>query len=352
MAFVYEINGQRVEFEKEPTQADIDEAAASLAPVSNATNQSIEQSAEIDKAIRTGAEALSVPVTAAAYGNPTGAAELGQVAKAAISPYASGVGQGLKSTADIYKTRPLLSSAVEGLGLATIGVPPIAVAQQGISALDKYQAVKQGLAAASQQLSQGAPQELLNAKGELVVKPETMQSYKAMQDTIRNTDPALSKKITDTFGLKTGGSGNNAVRSFLNSAEGQAKMAANPQFAQAAQAYLKTVPTYAEQAMKVVSPALKGTARVLGPVGNALAVYDAGQMARETELGSRLAQGQGQQAESAFRNMNIQYGNAMTPQEAQNVLANGSARDIAAFGGRDRLNMAVRVQAAKRIIGQ
>jgi hypothetical protein len=30
MAFIYEINGQRVEFEKEPTQADIDEAARSL----------------------------------------------------------------------------------------------------------------------------------------------------------------------------------------------------------------------------------------------------------------------------------------------------------------------------------
>lgn len=30
MAFVYEINGQRVEFEKEPTEADIDEAARSL----------------------------------------------------------------------------------------------------------------------------------------------------------------------------------------------------------------------------------------------------------------------------------------------------------------------------------
>ena len=32
MAFVYEVNGQRVEFEKEPTEADIDEAARSLGP--------------------------------------------------------------------------------------------------------------------------------------------------------------------------------------------------------------------------------------------------------------------------------------------------------------------------------
>ena len=128
-------------------------------------------------------------------------------------------------------------------------------------------------------------------------------------------------------------------------------MAANPQFAQAAQAYLKTVPTYGEQAMKVVGPALKGTARVLGPVGNAMALYDAGQMARETELGSRLQQGQGQQAEAAFRNLNAKYGNAMTPQEAQAVMESGSQRDIAAFGGADRLKQLIRQKAAQRVIG-
>jgi len=75
-------------------------------------------------------------------------------------------------------------------------------------------------------------------------------------------------------------------------------------------------------------------------------------MARETGLGQRLAQGQGQQAEQAFRNMNTQYAGPISPEEAQNVLAAGSARDIASFGGRDRLNLAVRMQAAKRIIGQ
>lgn len=34
MAYIYEINGQRVEFEKEPTEKDIDEAAKNLTPVS------------------------------------------------------------------------------------------------------------------------------------------------------------------------------------------------------------------------------------------------------------------------------------------------------------------------------
>ena len=60
-------------------------------------------------------------------------------------------------------------------------------------------------------------------------------------------------------------------------------------------------------------------------------------MARDTELGSRLAQGQGQQAEQAFRNINTQYGdafrNTVTAQQARDILASGSTRDITAFGG-------------------
>jgi hypothetical protein len=43
MAFVYEINGQRVEFEKEPTDADIDEAAASLGAAPADTTSGAEQ---------------------------------------------------------------------------------------------------------------------------------------------------------------------------------------------------------------------------------------------------------------------------------------------------------------------
>jgi hypothetical protein len=71
-------------------------------------------------------------------------------------------------------------------------------------------------------------------------------------------------------------------------------------------------------------------------------MYEAGQMARETELGSRLQQGQGQRAEQAFRNMNTQYGGPISPQEEQNVMANGSQRDIQAL---------IRRKAAQRVTG-
>ena len=339
MAFVYEINGQKVEFEKEPTEADIDEAAKSMGSTPASEGDVAKQAAQ----------------TIAPAGMLTGATgfdELGQVIKAGASPYMNASGEALKKTAQIYKAMPIVAPAIDVAGTALFGAPPIAMSQQAMGAYEKYGAIKEGAKAVSQQLSQGAPKELLNAAGELTVKPETMKTYSAMQNTLRGADPTFSKAITDAYGLKTGGGGNNAVRTLLTSAEGQAKMAANPAFAQAAQEYLRTVPTYGQQAMKVVSPFIKGALKVAGPAATALNVYDAGQLARETELGSRLQQGQGQQAEAAFRNLNTKYGNAMTPQQAQNVMDSGSQRDIEAFGGSDKLKQLIRQKAAQRVIGQ
>ena len=112
------------------------------------------------------------------------------------------------------------------------------------------------------------------------------------------------------------------------------------------------VPSTMQKVGSVAGPIARGAGKVLGPAGMAMNVYDAGQMARETELGSRLAQGQGQSAEQAFRNLNTKYANAMTPVEAQNVLASGSQRDIEAFGGQDRLKQLIRQKAAQRVLGQ
>lgn len=93
----------------------------------------------------------------------------------------------------------------------------------------------------------------------------------------------------------------------------------------------------ASKVVQMSAPVLNTVGRVAGPVGAAMNLYQAGETARETQLGSRLAQGQGQQAEQAFRNLNVQYGdafrNTVTPQQAQDILASGSTRDITAFGG-------------------
>lgn len=93
----------------------------------------------------------------------------------------------------------------------------------------------------------------------------------------------------------------------------------------------------ASKVMQMAAPALNTAARVAGPAGAAYNLYEAGQMARETELGSRLAQGQGQSAEQGFRDLNVRYGNVfqntLTPKQAQDILASNSKRDIESFGG-------------------
>lgn len=282
---------------------------------------------------------------AAMYG-PTGFDELGQVVKAAVSPYASASKEALSKTAQIYKAMPMLAPAIDAAGVATLGFPPIAGGQQAIGALDKYSAVKEGAKAVSQELSKGAPG-VTPVKG--LPTFETIGPYTEMRSA---ATPEFSKKIQEAYGLKTGGGGNNAVKALLASAEGKAAMEASPELAAAAQKYLQAVPGVGSQAMKTISPFLKGAGKVLGPAGMAMNLYDAQQMAQESQLGQRLQQGQGQSAEQAFRNLNTKYGNAMTPQEAQAVMASGSQRDIEAFGGADRLKQLIRQKAAQRVLGQ
>ena len=104
MAFIYEINGQRVEFETEPTAADIDEAARSLgsapqtqqgaspslAPqaisaVANTVSQMAAQAPEAMNAVRSGVQALgNMPAQQAVRG----AIDIGSV-MAGHPPYAS-----------------------------------------------------------------------------------------------------------------------------------------------------------------------------------------------------------------------------------------------------------------------
>lgn len=106
-----------------------------------------------------------------------------------------------------------------------------------------------------------------------------------------------------------------------------------------------------QNTMGVVAPVLNTAARIAGPAGLALNTYEAGQMARNTQLGERLAQGQGKSAETAFRQMIPQtstksgsWTDSITPDQARAALANGSARDIQALGGSEFLR--------KRALGQ
>jgi len=290
--------------------------------------------------------AVAPSVTGYGYAGPSGMKELGQAAKAGATPYLNIAKEGFDKTAALYKARPIMAPLVDAAGLATVGFPPIAGGHQVMGAYDKLKAGGQGLVGVSQELSKGE---------------QTKDAYNAMKRALYKNDPAgFGKVLTNEYGPFAGGekapgAGNNAVRSMLNTAEGKAAMAANPEFASAAQAYLKTVPTYGQQAMKVVSPLLKGAARVAGPVGMAANLYEAAPYLEKAgpELSSGAAQGR--MADAQRMMLNRPTPAPLTPQEASNLLQSDDARTINIYGGRASLEAlvksGVRQKAASRVLG-
>jgi len=280
-------------------------------------------------------EVMAVP--AGFIGGPTGMKELGQAVYKSAQPFVSAVGEGLTKTAQVYKNNPIMGPAADIAGTALFGVPPIAGAQSAMSLVDKVKAGKEAATIFGQQMSQGAPKEMLNAAGELITRPETVRPYFLMKQA---ADPKFAEKITEAYGAKIGGGGNNAVRALLNSQEGMAARYANPQLAAMADAYLKVVPTYGQQAMKVVAPFAKGALKVAGPVGMAYNMYEA--QPYLAQAGPELNSGRAQDRIKQAQQMNPGYGAPISPQEEQNVMASGSQRDIQAL---------IRRKAAQRVIG-
>jgi hypothetical protein len=307
MAFVYEINGQRVEFEKEPTEADIDEAAKSL-------GQKPEK--QIEDVAQQAAQALA---PAAMYG-ATGLPELAKTALTAAEPML-GVGKGVIQG---YKNNPV--GAVADAVLLHGGMPPVFGGVKTAEGL--YNTYKTAKEVGS------------NFNNMLSALPETArQDFYKVVDQLKPADKTRLMELAEKKGA-------NALKSF------QLPDYIGPKAAQTFGQLQSQVPSTMQKIGSVAGPIARGAGKVLGPAGMAMNVYDAQQMAEQTQLGQRLQQGQGQSAEAAFRNLNTKYGNAMTPVEAQNVLASGSQRDIAAFGGEDRLKQLIRQKAAQRVLGQ
>ena len=329
MAFVYEVNGQKVEFDREPSDADIDEAARGLGAPAPADAKGADDLA---------ASAAQTAASAGMSMGPTGLKELGQAGMAAAKPLAQA---SVGPVAAAYKAYPVLAPAVDALGLATVGVPPVAATQSAMGMYDKYKGAMEAGKEVSKFTSQGAVTTAPTGSA----YPETVPGFREMQ----KANPAVAQKLSEVY--QTGG-GNNAVRAWLAGPEGQAAMK-DPRFAAAAEQYAGKVPGVMGQVGRVAGPVLKGAAKALGPVGMGMNLYDAGQMARETQLGQRLAQGQGQGAEQAFRAGPVQnyQGPQLAPQEAQNVLQSGSQRDIKYFGGEDQLKQMIRKKAAEKVFG-
>lgn len=133
MAYVYEINGQRVEFDKEPTDADIDEAARNLAAQPTTDASSL--------------YGLAAPaVTGYGYSQPTG-----------LKPLAQGAGQlagqGLKAIA----ARPLLTNIGDVAGVVSHGVPYGSIARGAVQAATANPAQAADVLAKGMEIARQAP---------------------------------------------------------------------------------------------------------------------------------------------------------------------------------------------------
>jgi hypothetical protein len=165
--------------------------------------------------------------------------------------------------------------------------------------------------------------------------PEQVSAYRDLNARIKQLDRGFSDQMGDIL-RDTRGGGNKVLEFLKNVPE---KIAQDPKFQQRLQAFQEAMPSGLQQAGRVAAPVLRTAARVAGPVGMAMDIADASQFAHEAELGSRLASGQGRNAQQAFRNMarTQQYG-GLTPQE-QAILE------------QDRIDQDIRRKAASRVLG-
>lgn len=255
-----------------------------------------------------------------------------QAVKDTLAPFKQAIPQTLaqyKGPAGGYKAFADLAVPTFTGGL----VPPPTASIEALKTLPKvYEAGQQSMGVLGEKLSR--PDFGPYKQGGAF--PEAVSAYRDLRATAGKIDPAFSAQMKTA--LDTGG--DRAVKKLLANAPDALK--ASPEFMAQANRFTQAMPSTMQQMGRVLGPVARGAARVAGPVGMGMSLYDAGQMTRETNLGSRLGQGQGQRAEQAFRNMNTQYGGPISPQEEQNVMASGSERDIQAL---------IRRKAAQRVLG-
>lgn len=227
---------------------------------------------------------------------------------------------------DLYQTYKTAGPAIVDVGAMALGspVPPYATVEAVKGAGNVVKGAAEGFNTASKLASQFA-------------EVADTQKYFDLWNKLKEVDPGIEKKVSQLYKSSGGG---NAVRNWLTtSAEGQAFLA-NPQTARVAESYLGALPSKMEQAAKIAGPALRGAAKVLGPLGTAYNVYEAGQFAQESELGQRLAEGEGQYAPRAYRDLTLNRNVSQyqpSPQEAANLLASGDPRTVQMYGGAQAL---------------
>lgn len=235
-----------------------------------------------------------------------------------------------KATVGAYRAAPW-KIAADLATTSVTGVPVFGVAGTAENMAAKGQAVKDAMAEISKLASQTEP--VIDAAGK-----KSWPAIDAYREMWKSASPEIQEKLSSMF--KHGGAGPNELKSFLLSPEGQELMKNDARFAAGATKYLEEVPGFFKQAGRLVAPPLRIAGKVLGPAAFGYDLYQAGQLARETQLGERLAQGEGQFAPNAARNLTLNTnvsGYQPSPQEAANLLASGDARTIQMYGGAPRL---------------
>jgi hypothetical protein len=270
-------------------------------------------------------EAVQTALPAVTPVAPTGIGQMVKEVGGAISPYAKGA---VTAATAGYRAHPLLTPLVDAIGIGTMGTPVASLYNSAMGAADQFGRAKGAAQDVGKVLSQS---NMIQSPVTGMPYPESVPAFRDMQ----RAAPEFAKRLSEVYQK---GGGNNAVKALLASPEA-AEFMKNPAFAQAAEQYVGKVPGYGAQAMKVAGPLLRGAAKIAGPAGLALNAYDAAQFAQKADLGGRLAQGQGRNAQQAFRNMsrNQQYG-GLTAEE-QGILE------------QDRIGQAIRRKAAQKVLG-
>jgi hypothetical protein len=197
---------------------------------------------------------------------------------------------------------------------------------------------------ASKQASMGAPA-LSPVKG-----VPTTATVKPYFDMLKSAPGEVADKISDIW---NNSGGNNAVKRWLNSAEGQALRQSIPDFGAKAAQYIEAAPSMLQQAGRMVKPLAMGAARVAGPVGLAYDVSQAMPYLEQAEVGRRTQSGEvGQMMRQARRaQLNAPTAAPLTAQEAANLVASGDQRMMQIYKEDAEIKNLMRRKAAEKVLG-
>jgi len=298
---VYDYNGKVFEMDETDPAA----ARAKIQAALGETTQSQSPPAQefgVQEAVQ-----MALPVPGAVVPGPTGVASL--VADIKGAQVFQPLTQSVTGRVGEYLAKPA-KAVIDAATMFATGIPGAAPA----ALYDTYKAAQEAVPRMRQAL--GAMQLDEKLYSELASK--------------------LNSKEMSQLGDMVGKMGGKAA---LEAFELPARLASDPAAVQAYNAIRGQAQAAPSMTSKVLSPVLRGAAKALGPVALGMDVYDAAKFAQEAELGPRLAQGQGRNAQQAFRNIsqNMQYGGLTA--EQQQMLE------------QDKIDQAIRRKAASKVLG-